>query len=114
MLPNENPDRHQHADQSTVEGHPAVPDGDKVDRVGKIERGIVLADDVVDDEEGSPADEHADQRVEEKVLNLLLCEPQAAQPGGTAHPQIDAEERHQIGDAVPVDAESRTEMNRDP
>ena len=72
----------------------------------------MLADDVVDDEERAAADEDADERVKQKVLNLFFGQAEAPAAGRAAHPEIDANERHQVGDAVPMDFE-RAEMDRD-
>src|SRR5579863_8984158 len=101
MLAHEEPNRNQHADHAPMEGHSTVPDGDKVDRVAEVLREIVLADDVVEDEKGASPNEDAEQRVEQKILNLVAGESQPAAAGGPIHPQIDANERHQVGDAVP-------------
>ena len=78
----------------------------------KVDRKIVLADDVVDDEERAAADEHADQRVKEKVLNLFSGQPETTPAGRSRHPQIDADESDEVGDAVPMDLQ-RPEVNRD-
>src|SRR6516162_7847321 len=112
MLPNEEPNRDDHTDQSAVKGHPAVPHGNEVNRIREIKRRVVPADDVVDHEEGPSTDEHTDQRIKKEVLDLVPGQAEALTTGRTAHPEIDQDKRHQIGDAVPMHFEW-TEMNRD-
>jgi len=63
MLADEEPNRDEHADQTAVERHAAVPNGNEINRVGKVESRVVHADHVVDDEKRPSADEYADQRV---------------------------------------------------
>src|SRR5579863_2102580 len=95
-----------------MESHAAVPHGDEVNRIGKVQRRVVFADDVVDDEKGSAADEHTDQRIEKEVLNLFFGQPESGPAGRSRHPEIDANEADEIGDSIPMNLQ-RPEMNRD-
>src|SRR5579883_2040159 len=104
--------RDDDANQAAVERHAAVPDRDEVDWVGEVRGGVVLADDVVDDEERTAANEHAQQRVEEEVLDLLPRQPQTAPPLRPAHPQIDRNKTDEVRYAVPMDGK-RSQAERD-
>ena len=64
-----------------MERHPALPDRDEVDRVGEVVGEVVLRDDVGDHEDHAAADQHADQRVDQEVLDLIGGQPEPAPSG---------------------------------
>ena len=101
------------ADERAVEGHAALPNGDEIERVRKILRQIVLRDDVGNDEADPASDQHADERVHEKILNLVGGQTQAPPAGRPIHPQKHANEPDEIRQSVPVHGErSKPKRNR--
>ena len=100
-------DGDDHAEQAAVEGHAALPDGEDLERMGKIERRLVeqhVAE--------PPTDDGAEDAVEEQVLDVA---PGPA-PGGElrqARPAPGEEqeqcEADQVGDAVPVHGDRHAE-----
>ena len=105
-------DRDDDADERAVERHPALPDRDEVQRVREVVAQVVLRDDVGDHEAGPPADQHADQRVDQEVLDLVGGEPQPPPARRPVHPQKDADEPEQVREPVPVHGD-RPEVERD-
>ena len=102
------PDRDEHAEKAAVERHPALPDGEDLERVLEVVAGLV-EEDVAE----PAARDHAEHAVEQQVVEQRDRHPPrpAGRDAASAEPVRDRE-TDEIHQPVPADRE-RADLDRD-
>jgi hypothetical protein len=94
----EHRERDEHARESAVEGHAALPDAQQAERVIEDAFGAVEQDPAE-----SPAEDHADRAVEDQVVDLGRRPRGPRLRGAAARQPPRGQEAHEVHEPVPAD-----------